>query len=209
MPFSVYITAMLFDLHVHTTLSPCSQLRLDQILSQASERGLDGVCITDHNTMEIRNYVPEGILGNGLRVIFGMEYSTSGGDFLIFGPFEDLPPGLPARILLKHVDRTGGVAIAAHPFRSQRPTDETLIKNEMCRIVEGVNGRNAHHENASVLDWQKKYNVAQVGGSDAHSLDELGSAHTTFTTPIHTRTDLVNALKQGAFLQTIHSSIAA
>ena len=209
MPFSVYIKVMLFDIHVHTTLSPCSQLRLDQILSQAPERGLDGVCITDHNCMDVRKYVPEGVLGNGLRVIFGMEYSTSGGDFLIFGPFEDLPSGLPARILLKHVDRSGGVAIAAHPFRSQRPTDETLIKNEMCRIVEGVNGRNAHHENASVLDWQKKYNVAQVGGSDAHSLNELGSAYTTFTTPIHTRTDLVNALKQGAFLQTIHSSIAA
>ena len=168
---------MLFDLHVHTSLSPCSQLRLDQILSQASERGLNGVCITDHNTMAVRDYTQEGVLGNGLCVIFGMEYSTSKGDFLIFGPFEELPPGLPAQILLKHVDRSGGVAIAAHPFRSQRPIDENLIKNEMCRIVEGVNGRNAHHENASVLDWQQKYNVAQVGGSDAHSLDELGRVH--------------------------------
>lgn len=200
---------MLFDLHVHTTLSPCSQLRLDQILAQAPERGLDGVCITDHNSMDVRHSIPEGVLGNGLRVIFGMEYSTSRGDFLIFGPFEELPPGLPARILLKHVDRIGGVAIAAHPFRSQRPTDESLIKDEMCRIVEGVNGRNAHHENESVLNWQKKYNVSQVGGSDAHSLEELGKVHTAFTTPIHSRTDLINALKQGAFLQTAYSSIAA
>jgi predicted metal-dependent phosphoesterase TrpH len=184
-------------------------MKLDQILSLALERGLNGVCITDHNTMAIRHYVPEGVLGNGLRVIFGMEYSTSRGDFLIFGPFEELPPGLPAQILLKHVERSGGVAIAAHPFRAQRPTDENLIKNKMCRIVEGVNGRNAHHENESVRSWQKKYNITQVGGSDAHSLDELGRVHTTFTTPIHSRTDLVKALKQGDFDQTIYSSIAA
>jgi predicted metal-dependent phosphoesterase TrpH len=184
-------------------------MKLDQILSQAHKRGLDGVCITDHNTMDVRHYVPEGVLGNGLRVIFGMEYSTSKGDFLIYGPFEELPPGLPAQILLPHVERSGGVAIAAHPFRSQRPTDENLIKTGMCKIVEGVNGRNTHHENASVRNWQKKYNVAQVGGSDAHSLDELGSVHTTFSTPIHSRADLVNALKQGAFDQTIYSSVAA
>ena len=200
---------MLFDLHVHTTLSPCSQLRLDQILSQAHKRGLDGVCITDHHTMDVCHSIPEGILGNGLIVIFGMEYSTSRGDFLIFGPFEELPPGLPAQLLLKHVERSGGVAIAAHPFRSRRPTDENLIKKKMCRIVEGVNGRNTHHENESVLGWQKKYSVAQVGGSDAHSLEELGTVHTAFTTPIHSRIDLVSALRQGAFLQATHSSIAA
>jgi len=159
--------------------------------------------------MDVRHYVPEGVLGNGLHVIFGMEYSTSRGDFLIFGPFEELPPGLPAQLLLTHVERSGGVAIAAHPFRSQRPTDEYFIENEMCRIVEGVNGRNTHHENESVLEWQKKYNVAQVGGSDAHSLEELGTVHTEFTAPIHSRTDLVRALKQGDFVQTAYSSIAA
>lgn len=201
---------MLFDLHLHTTLSPCSQLRLDEILSQAPKRGLDGVCITDHNTMDVRHSIPEGVLGNGLRVIFGIEYSTSRGDFLIFGPFEELPPGLPAQLLLTYVERSGGVAIAAHPFRAQRPTDESLIKKKMCRIVEGVNGRNAHHENECVFGWQKKYNIQQVGGSDAHSLEELGTVHTEFTTPIHSRADLINALKQGDFLQqTAYSSIAA
>ena len=67
---------MLFDLHIHTTLSACSQLRLEQILSEASEKGLDGVCITDHHTMAVRHAISEGIQANGLCVIFGMEYST-------------------------------------------------------------------------------------------------------------------------------------
>jgi predicted metal-dependent phosphoesterase TrpH len=201
---------MNFDLHVHSNLSSCSQLRLDEILSQASGKGLDGVCITDHDTMAVRNYVPEGILGNGLRIIFGMEYTTPAGDFLLFGPFEELPPGLPAQLLLKHVDNCGGVAIAAHPFRARRPIQEHIIQKGMCDIVEGINGRNAEHENQSVLDWQKKYNIQQVGGSDAHSIDELGRVHTTFSTPIHSRTDLITALKVGAFHQVAHpASLAA
>jgi predicted metal-dependent phosphoesterase TrpH len=159
--------------------------------------------------MDVRRYVPEGILGNGLCVIFGTEYATSRGDFLIFGPFEELPPGLPAQLLLKHVENSGGVAIAAHPFRQRRPTDEALIQNEMCRIVEGVNARNSHHENKSVDAWQKKYNISQVGGSDAHSLEELGRTHTKFTTTVSSRSEFIHALRQGDFVQTTYSSIAA
>jgi predicted metal-dependent phosphoesterase TrpH len=179
---------------------------LDQLLAHASEKGLDGVCITDHDTMAASRYVPEGVLGNGLCVLFGMEYTTANGDFLLFGPFEELPPGLPARLLLKHVENSGGVAIAAHPFRAHRPTQEHLIQNGMCSIVEGINGRNADHENQSVMAWEGKYNIMQVGGSDAHSLEELGRVHTTFSTAIQSRRDLIRALKEGSFYQVSHSS---
>lgn len=67
---------MLFDLHPHTTLSSCSQLQLDQILTQVGAKGLDGVCITDHDTLAVRNTISEGVQNNGLCVIFGMEYTT-------------------------------------------------------------------------------------------------------------------------------------
>ena len=75
---------MKFDIHVHTTLSPCSHLTVDDILSRAKDKGLDGVCITDHDTMAIRHHLSEGIQDNGLCLIFGMEYSSPDGDFLAF-----------------------------------------------------------------------------------------------------------------------------
>jgi len=191
---------MLFDLHIHTTLSPCSQLPLQQIISEAHSKGLAGVCITDHDTMAVRHAISEGISANGLCVIIGMEYATSEGDFLTFGPFEELPPGLSAPMLLRHVTNAGGVAIAAHPFRTKRQVREELIKNKLCTIVEGINGRNTATENERVLEWQH-YNVRHVGGSDAHTLDELGRVPTSFDVPIRSRSDLINALQQGNFQQ--------
>jgi len=197
--FPGIITSMKFDLHVHTSISPCSQLPLEDIIAQAKERGLSGVCITDHDTMEVRHFLQEGLQDNGLCVIFGMEYATGEGDFLLFGPYEQLQPGLAAPELLRHVEKTGGIAVAAHPFRGSRPTREYLIDHGLCGIVEGINGRNRQHENDSVSSWRDRYGVKQVGGSDAHSLEELGRVTTRFQQPIRSRDELINALKNSSY----------
>jgi len=190
---------MKFDLHVHTTLSPCSSLTLPQILAEARAKSLDGVCITDHDTIEAQNMVQEGIQNDGLCVICGMEYATPEGDFLIFGPFPSLPQGLTAAELLRLVGNDGGVAVAAHPFRAKRPTQEHIIAQGLCHIVEGVNGRNQNAENQQVSLWKERYGVRRVGGSDAHTLEELGRVTTRFHHPIKSRMDFINALKTGSF----------
>lgn len=195
---------MKFDLHVHTSISPCSRLSLPDILATAKERELDGVCITDHDTMEVRLHLREGIQENGLCVLFGMEYATSQGDFLLFGPFEGLRPGLAAPTLLRHVAESGGVAVAAHPFRRNRPTAECLVNQRLCGIVEGINGRNHPHENDAVNSWGLRYGVKKIGGSDAHSLNELGRVTTRFFAPITNRVELIHALKSGHFLPEIN-----
>lgn len=191
---------MRFDLHVHTTISPCSVLTLGEILSHARSRGLDGVCITDHDTMEIQRLIREGRQPTGLYVIFGIEYTTHDGDFLLFGPFDNVPPGLPAPEVLQWIDAVGGVAVAAHPFRQGRPTQEYLIQEGLCRIVEGLNGRNRKSENARLNRWRKQYSVHEVGGSDAHSLAELGTVLTRFSEPVRSRRELVAALKRGDYV---------
>ncbi len=194
---------MKFDLHVHTNLSPCSQLSLEDLLAKAPSKGIHGICITDHDTMDVSKNMKEGIQSNGLCVIFGQEYTTQEGDFLLFGPFEQLKPGLPAKLLLHHVTNSGGIAIAAHPFRKGRSVSEYLIENQMCKFVEGVNGRNSQQENEAVASWQKDYDLKPVGGSDAHTIEEVGAVSTHFTTPIKHRADFIQALKQGDFQQVI------
>lgn len=188
---------MLIDIHVHTTFSPCSELEIDDILENALSRGLDGVCITDHNTMDVRKVVSEGIQDNGLCVIIGMEYDTSEGDFLIFGPFEDIKPGMSAQELLHHVHSSGGVAIAAHPFREERPVNERVLHCGMVDAVEAVNGRNSDLENAKIQAFLRRHPLIQSGGSDAHSLPELGSVATSIDMPVKTREDFILAVKSG------------
>ena len=198
---------MLFDLHVHTRISPCSSLDLKDILTHARSRGLDGVCITDHDTMDIRNFCLEGLQRDGLCIIFGMEYSTSEGDFLIFGPFEEVPRGLSAKEILTEVNEAGGVAIAAHPCRKVRPTREYVIREGYCRIVEGINGRNQEHENQMALSLYQNHPVSFVGGSDSHTLEELGSVATRIGGKIRTRSDLIEALKEGIFFLYARSRV--
>ncbi len=193
---------MKFDMHVHTILSPCSQLALSELLTTASARGLDGVCVTDHDTMALRLTVAEGRQANGLCLIIGMEYTTSEGDFLLFGPFENLASGLEAPELLRLVDEGGGVAVAAHPFRRGRKTREYLIREGLCNIVEGINGRNTAGENRRTAAWRDNYAVGLVGGSDAHSAVELGRSTTVFSMPIQSSADMVKALKSGEFTMT-------
>ena len=186
---------MLFDLHVHTDLSPCSRMAIRDILDRAKIRGLDGVCITDHDTMDIRYQLSEGVQENGICVLFGMEYTTAQGDFLLFGPFEDLPTKLPTDVLLKTVRNSGGVAVAAHPFRRHRSTAEKVIRSGLCRAVESLNGRNSMTENAAVDRWLARYDLVRCGGSDAHTPNEVGRFATRFFNPVLSCADLIRALK--------------
>ncbi|MBN1547623.1 MAG: PHP domain-containing protein [Syntrophaceae bacterium] len=189
---------MILDLHVHTNYSSCSVLSLADILANARARGLDGVCITDHNTMAARFDVQEGLQPDGLCILIGMEYDTPQGDFLIFGDFDELKPGLAAEELLRQVNEQGGIAVGAHPCRTDRKLDWSLIERGLCRIVESINGRNRRHENHQVKDLTEHYDLVQCGGSDAHQLSELGQTATRFTVPITNRKDLIQALQHGA-----------
>ena len=188
---------MRFDLHVHTDISSCGRLTIGEILENAKSRGLDGVCITDHDVMEAAHHVREGIQDDGLCLIVGMEYATTDGDFLLFGPFESLKPGLRAREVLRLVAENGGAAVAAHPFRRNRSVSEFVMRESLCAAMEAVNGRNCPEDNERADAWRHRYHPALTGGSDAHTLPELGKVATRFSRPIAGRADLIAALLDG------------
>jgi hypothetical protein len=178
-------------------------LSLDDIVHQAQEKGLDGVCITDHDTMAAEQVIVEGEQDNGLVIIIGQEYTTRQGDFLLFGPYEHLPPGLSAEKVLNHVQATGGAVIGAHPFRTGRGVDRDLIRSGLCPTIEQQNGRNTALENAQTRTWLARYPLIPVAGSDAHSLEELGRFPIQFPGLIHTRMDLVSALNSGQVIPVL------
>ena len=188
---------MIFDTHTHTNLSSCSVLDVHDMIRIACDIGLDGICITDHHTMDVRHQISEGLQSSGLIVIIGMEYETPDGDFLIFGPYEDLAPGMDAQKLLVHVKKTGGAAIAAHPSRPARPVSEYIIHDGLCRTVETINGRNSDIENLKVRKWQNSYQITATGGSDAHMGFEIGKIVTRFFHPISTRQHFIQAINAG------------
>ena len=77
---------MLIDLHCHTRVhSACSALTPDALVRAAMARGLDGVCITEHDAM----WAAEDVTGWATRfnfvVLRGMEVTTEVGHVLAYG----------------------------------------------------------------------------------------------------------------------------
>ncbi|MBI9075977.1 MAG: PHP domain-containing protein [Desulfatibacillum sp.] len=197
---------MIMDLHVHTTVSPCSNLTMDEILANARYLGLDGVCVTDHYRAGELSSKGDFVC-NGLVVIVGTEYATPQGDLLLFGPHLDFPDNLSAPEVLSRVEAQGGAGVLAHPFRKKRPGAEELVSRGLVTAVEEINGRNTPEENLRVAGWLAKYPLHTVAGSDAHSLEELGRVATYFSRPVHGWKDLAAALKAGDMIPQISAKL--
>lgn len=190
---------MIIDLHIHTYFSSCSVIEIPQLLKKAREIGLDGICITDHDTIASKFIVENCADKAGISVIIGMEYTTTQGDFLVFGPVEQIPQNLDASGLYRWLQREGGIAIPAHPFRTSRRADVDILR--LSEIIEVVNGRNSQFENEACKNWVKRQGngIKEIGGSDAHTIEEIGKVATVFKNSIYTSQDLIRELKCGNY----------
>jgi predicted metal-dependent phosphoesterase TrpH len=198
---------MLVDMHIHTRFSPCSSIRIAQLFKRVREKGIDGICITDHDTIACGSVLKTRADHMGIFVLVGMEYTTSKGDFLIFGPLDHIPRGMDAERLLLWMKKEGGVAIPAHPFRKERPVDFEII--QASKIIEGLNGRNNPYENELCGQWihQHGNGIRQTGGSDAHTLDEVGRMVTVFKKNIYTLEDFIEELCYGSYSPMQNNSL--
>ena len=186
-------------MHIHTHFSPCSIIKIPQLLQRAKKVGIDGICITDHNSIASKSVLEKIADYSGLFVIVGVEYTTSYGDFLVYGPVDYIPGKMDAKNLFKWVQKEGGVTVAAHPFRKDRPVDPDVL--HLAKIIESVNGRNNPAENALCKNWIKKYGneLKEIGGSDAHTVEEIGQVVTVFKRNIYTMYDLIIELLGGNY----------
>ena len=112
---------MLIDMHMHEmTFSKDSFLRLDEMVRIAKEKGLDAICITDHDSMGLKDYAAEYTKMTGFPVFVGIEYFSLQGDIVAFGIDEYPNERIPAQDFIDLVKEQGGVCFAAHPFRNNR-----------------------------------------------------------------------------------------
>ena len=67
------------DLHIHTCLSPCAELQMapSAIVKTASEKRLNIIAITDHNSAENVIAAKKAAESTGLTVLAGMEGTTN------------------------------------------------------------------------------------------------------------------------------------
>lgn len=193
---------MIIDMHVHEkTHSLDSKMSLNEIIKKGKEIGLNGVCITDHDSMglkdEIINYRKEN---KDFIVLLGVEILTYDGDILAFGLNEMPQKKLYAYELIDLVNEQGGVTIAAHPFRkNNRGLEDKIKKYEKLTGIEGLNGNTDFDNNYKSIEIANTRYGNFFGSSDAHNVNNLGKYATKFNNIIKDESDLIKEIKNNNF----------
>ena len=169
---------MIFDLHVHSLYSRrCGCMQPEEIVRTGIQKGLDGVAVTDHNTIAGGLRTKE-FETNDFRVIVGSEIATDRGEVIGLFLSEEIAPGNFADVVAAIRDQNGFVVIP-HPFDRLRSTALHPQPDDAGQIdgVEGFNARcifQADNRAAAEFGWE--HNLAVVAGSDAHFPGEIGRA---------------------------------
>ncbi len=168
---------MKIDLHNHTSYSPDSSVDVRDAVAAARRSGLNGMAITDHNSA--KGYIAAQYLGRAdFIIIAGFELSAAEGHLLCLGITEDIPQGLVMAEAVEKVTAMGGIAVPSHPFRLGTGAGAGTLNKLNVRAIETVNGRNHSSRNSSALDYAASHGIGGTGGSDSHSLSEIGRAYT-------------------------------
>jgi len=185
---------MRLDLHTHSLYSPDSRLAPIDLVKHAKAAGLDGIAVTDHNSLGGARMAHEYARGmKGFVVLRGLEISAREGHVLAYGVRSEVPRGMGTRETVERVEALGGVAVAAHPYRFWSGLGEAETLRGRFAAFETQNARTLGGGNARAQDLARLHGVGGTGGSDAHFQDEVGRAWCRFE-PSGTEGDLLGQL---------------
>ena len=176
-----------YDLQVHTDVSPCSRAKPQDIVDAAQAARLDGIAITNHDTLDGVAEV-EALAPEELTVIPGVEVTTSQGHMLALD-VEKVPPKADPLTVIDHIHQQDGIAILSHPFDKLREYYSEDLE-QIGKQVDGVEVLNSRcifpRFNQTARSFAETYDIAVTGGSDAHFSMEVGRAFTECEQPILT-----------------------
>jgi predicted metal-dependent phosphoesterase TrpH len=184
------------DLHLHTNYSRDANTTLEEAIHYAKKKHLDGIAVTDHDTVEgARKLAQE----RDFLVIPGIEVSSRHGHVLGLNITEPIPPRLDIAETAERIRLLGGLAVIAHPT--------VVIKTGLGTRIDSASGIDAVEViNASALPFSLsiylsrrlalRLRLPETAGSDSHYPDEIGSAYTIIDADPN-RDDVIEAIRKG------------
>lgn len=192
---------MKIDLHIHSKYSYDSFSFPEDIARTAAQKGLDGVAVTDHDTIAGWKAMRKATKKYGLLFVPGQEIKTKRGRKIIgdiVGIFlkKEIKSREPKEVI-KEIKAQGGIVIIPHPFHILTPfKGHKTNKNKSFRLVTPFKGDIEDYKNLvdaievlnarvplkssdrKALNFAEKNNLAMTGGSDAHQWKDVGDAYT-------------------------------
>ena len=192
------ILALKIDLHVHTCYSHDGITTPKQLVAYSKKRGLDGVAITDHDTIQ---GALELVNNKEIIIIPGIEVTTLQGHVLALNVIEPIHPNLSLLKTIEKIHELGGVAVAAHPSVMLKGLRTRMCKGLNFDAVEVINSAAFPFFLSTYLNRKMAIdlNLPQTAGSDAHYAPEIGSAFTLVDADPEID-EIVKAIRNGAIV---------
>ena len=193
------------DLHCHSKYSHDNHFEPEDLIRKAIEKGLNGVCFTEHFSVEASLPVEKIELPEDFVVLRGAEVSTNLGHLLIYGPLDDRwniwnrYTYLNFFEVVEEVHKIGGVCIPSHLFRGFESIGDFIYREEILEVIDGIevfNGKTSLNDNIKAYEFAKSKGLAMIAGSDCHNEELIGKAYTMFKEKICDIKDLVQAIKE-------------
>jgi len=184
------------DLHVHTGYSYDAVTTLEEVVTYSRKRGLDGVAITDHDTLLGALKL---VQKSKLLVIPGIEITALGGHVLALNITKPIPPKLDLSETVRRIHEAGGIAVAAHPTLLYKSALSQRITSY--DAVEVINSAAVPFSFSTYLSRKlaTRLNLPQTAGSDSHYAPEIGAAYTIIEADPDVD-EIIQAIKGGATL---------
>jgi len=174
------IKELCFDFHIHSKFSYDSLLSPKRIVRIAEKRGLDGIAITDHNT--IKGALDASKLNNSIYIIIGSEIKTEIGDIICLFLNEEITYKSFDEVV-DEIKSQDGLVVLPHPYKKNIDIPNELLKK--VDLIETLNGRLSPELNYKAQSLAKNKGMPIIGGSDAHISKSIGSVKTIFNCEKH------------------------
>lgn len=173
-----------YEFHVHTWFSKDSLLNKWFLLWACKLSGVNGVVITDHNSLRSVQY-NAFFRNRGIDLINGEEIMTREGEIIGLFLEREIPPMMSAEMTVRLIKKQGGMVYIPHPYDVKRKKTvlsaaaiEKIIED--IDFVEFYNARTCgdcvvrkQKETAERI-LQRNPTIVKVAGSDSHTCWEIG-----------------------------------
>ena len=201
-----------FDMHCHTRYGSIdAKVRISEYVKMLSEKGYDGMLVTDHDSYRGYNRWKAENPDIKFRVIRGVEYDTrDAGHFIVILPdgvhLKALTMrGMKVEKLVNLVHQVGGIVGPAHPFGTRSSSAmlfKTLKRNRALvkefDFIEGFNACETETANDFSQLLAKDFYKPTFGGSDSHDYEYVGMGYTLFSDDISCCDDLISAVRKAS-----------